>query len=155
MKSSHDAVVPVNRARRDALHLGAVAAAGLLAAGAAVGQMPTVPSARPLKIVLHVSDPDGWAPALSNAKNLSAQHPSIKVLVVTDGSGVYGLQGTNDLTSLMAVCARGGVQFEACNNALDEKRIAPASLPVFVKVVPAGVIALAQAQADGYAYIKP
>jgi len=28
-------------------------------------------------------------------------------------------------------------------------------LPPFVKVVPAGVIALAQAQAEGFAYVKP
>ena len=105
--------------------------------------------------MLHVSDPDGWPPALSNAKNLAAQHPSIRVRIVTDGGGVYGLQGTNDLSALMAAVAKGGVQFEACHNALDEKKIAPASLPPYVKVVPAGVIALAQAQADGYAYVKP
>ena len=51
--------------------------------------------------------------------------------------------------------ARAGVPIEACHNALDEKKITPASLPAFVKVVPAGVIALAQAQAEGYAYVKP
>ena len=55
----------------------------------------------------------------------------------------------------MGEVARLGVRFEACRNALDEKKIAPDSLPSFVKVVPAGVIALAQAQADGFAYIKP
>lgn len=141
--------------RRGALRTGAVTAAGLLVAGAASGQAPAAPAARPLKIVLHVSDPDGWPPALSNAKNLAAQHPSIRVRIVTDGGGVYGLQGTNDLSALMAAVAKGGVQFEACHNALDEKKIAPASLPPYVKVVPAGVIALAQAQADGYAYVKP
>ena len=141
--------------RRGALRTGAVTAVGLLVAGAASGQAPAAPAARPLKIVLHVSDPDGWPPALSNAKNLAAQHPSIRVRIVTDGGGVYGLQGTNDLSALMAAVAKGGVQFEACHNALDEKKIAPASLPPYVKVVPAGVIALAQAQADGYAYVKP
>ena len=74
---------------------------------------------------------------------------------MTDGGGVYGLQGANDLVSAMAAVARAGVPIEACHNALDEKKIAPASLPAFVKVVPAGVIALAQAQAEGYAYVKP
>lgn len=155
MKQGQDDSVPVNRERRDALRQGAAAAAGLLVAGTAAGQTPAAPATRPLQIVLHVSAADAWGPALSNANNLSAQHPSIKVRVVIDGSGVYGLQGNNDLTTLMATCARGGVQFEACNNALNEKKIAPASLPAFVKVVPAGVIALAQAQADGYAYVKP
>jgi hypothetical protein len=152
MQDSKDDSTAVDLNRRDALLTGAATAVGLLAAGAASGQAP---AARPLKIVLHVSDPDGWPPTLSNAKNLAAQHPSIRVRIVTDGGGVYALQGTNDLTALMAAVAKGGVQFEACHNALDEKKIAPASLPPFVKVVPAGVIALAQAQADGYAYVKP
>lgn len=147
-------------ARRRALLTGA-AAAGLMAAGAATAQAPAAGPARAapapgsLKIVLHVSDPDGWPPALSNARNLSAQFPTIKVRIVTDGSGVYSLQGTNDLVATMAAVARAGVPIEACHNALDEKKIAPASLPAFVKVVPAGVIALAQAQAEGYAYVKP
>ncbi len=155
MQDRKDDPAAVDPNRRGALRTGAVTAAGLLVAGAASGQAPAAPAARPLKIVLHVSDPDGWPPALSNAKNLAAQHPSIRVRIVTDGGGVYGLQGTNDLSALMAAVAKGGVQFEACHNALDEKKIAPASLPPYVKVVPAGVIALAQAQADGYAYVKP
>lgn len=152
MHPEHDHESTTDHARRDVLLTGAAAAAGLLAAGAAAAQAPA-PGA--LKIVLHVSDPDGWPPALSNAKNLTAQFPTIKVKIVTDGGGVYGLQGANDLVSAMAAVARAGVPIEACHNALDEKKIAPASLPAFVKVVPAGVIALAQAQAEGYAYVKP
>jgi uncharacterized protein len=152
MQTGTDDDAAVDRSRRGALLTGAAAAAGMLAAGAADGQAP---APRPLKIVLHVSDPDGWPPALSNAKNLAAQHPEIRLRIVTDGGGVYGLQGANDLTALMATVAKGGVQFEACHNALDEKKIAPSSLPPFVKVVPAGVIALAQAQAEGFAYVKP
>lgn len=155
MRIEKDDPAAVDQTRRGALLTGAAAAAGLLAAGAATAQSPAAPSPRPLKIVLHVSDPDGWPPALSNAKNLAAQHPEIRVRIVTDGGGVYGLQGANDLTALMATVAKGGVQFEACHNALDEKKIAPSSLPPFVKVVPAGVIALAQAQAEGFAYVKP
>ena len=152
MRPEHDHESTTDHARRDALRTGAAAAVGLLAAGAAAAQAPA-PGA--LKIVLHVSDPDGWPPALSNAKNLTAQFPTIKVKIVTDGGGVYGLQGATDLVSAMAAVARAGVPIEACHNALDEKKIAPASLPAFVKVVPAGVIALAQAQAEGYAYVKP
>ncbi len=146
---------PVDQDRRRTLRQGAVAAAGLLAAGAAAAQVHESAPPSPLKIVLHVSAPDGWPPTLSNAKHLRAQYPAIQVHIVTDGGGVYGLQGSNDLTSLMGEVAHLGVRFEACRNALDEKKIAQDSLPSFVKVVPAGVIALAQAQADGFAYIKP
>lgn len=154
MRPDDDHESAVERSRRAALRTGAVAAAGLLAAGAAAAQA-AAPAPGSLKIVLHVSDPDGWPPALSNAKNLAAQFPTIKVKIVTDGGGVYSLQGANDLVAAMAAVARAGVPIEACHNALDEKKIAPASLPAFVKVVPAGVIALAQAQAEGYAYVKP
>ena len=154
MRPDDDHESAVERSRRAALRTGAVAAAGLLAAGSAAAQA-AAPAPGSLKIVLHVSDPDGWPPALSNAKNLAAQFPTIKVKIVTDGGGVYSLQGANDLVAAMAAVARAGVPIEACHNALDEKKIAPASLPAFVKVVPAGVIALAQAQAEGYAYVKP
>ena len=137
--------------RRSLLLLGG--ATGMLAAASASAQ-----SAKPvgaLKIVLHVSDPDGWPPALSNAKNLSKSYPAVKVRVIADGGGVYGFQGANDLVTAMAATAKAGVEFQACHNALDEKKIAPASLAPFVKVVPAGVIALAEAQAEGFAYVKP
>ena len=55
----------------------------------------------------------------------------------------------------MAATAKAGVEFQACRNALDEKQIPVNSLAPFVKVVPAGVISLAEAQAEGFAYIKP
>lgn len=109
----------------------------------------------PLKIVLHVSDPDGMLPALSNVKNLAAQGPSVKLRVVVDGSGVYMLQGNTNITPLFQKYADLGVEFQACHNALGEHHIAPASLPRGIKVVPMGVLALAEAQASGYAYVKP
>lgn len=138
--------------RRSLLMLGG--AATLLGAATAASAQ-TSPTTRPLKIVLHVSDPDGWPPALSNARNLAQKYPAVKVRVIADGSGVYGYQGNNDIVSVMATTAKAGVEFQACHNALDEKQIPVTSLAPYVKVVPAGVIALAEAQGEGYAYIKP
>ena len=138
--------------RRSLVLLGG-AATVLGAAASASAQIS--PTARPLKIVLHVSDPDGWPPALSNARNLAQKYPEVKVRVVADGSGVYGYQGSNDIVSVMATTAKAGVEFQACHNALDEKQIPVTSLAPYVKVVPAGVIALAEAQREGYAYVKP
>ena len=138
--------------RRSLVLLGGVATAiGAITSARA----QTAPPAQALKIVLHVSDPDGWPPALSNARNLSKQYPTVKVRVIADGGGVYGYQGGNDIVSSMAVAAKAGVEFQACHNALDEKQIAVTSLAPFVKVVPAGVISLAEAQREGFAYIKP
>ena len=138
--------------RRSLVMLGG-AAAVLGAAASASAQ--TSQTARPLKIVLHVSDPDGWPPALSNARNLAQKYPAVKVRVIADGGGVYGYQGSNDIVSAMAMAAKAGVEFQACHNALDEKQISVTSLAPYVKVVPAGVIALAEAQGEGFAYVKP
>jgi intracellular sulfur oxidation DsrE/DsrF family protein len=136
---------------RRALLLAGVAAA---VAGAAVPAYAQT-AVSSLKIVLHVSEGDAWPRALSNVRNLTEKYPAVKVKVVVDGDGVYGYQGSNEIVSAMAAFAKNGVQFEACHNALDEKRIPVASIAPFVKVVPAAVIAIAEAQREGYAYIKP
>jgi hypothetical protein len=148
---------PAELSRRDAVVLGVGTVAASLVAVAATGeaQSPAPAGKRPLKIVFHVSDVDGWAPALSNVRNMVAQHPDAKLRLVVDGGGVYLLAGASDMTPLFARLAAGGVEFQACHNALTEKKIDPASVPAGVKVVPAGVVALAESQRDGYAYIKP
>jgi hypothetical protein len=140
--------------RRSALRLGAGGLAVGLAASAALGA-EAQPTRSPLKIVFHVSDADGWGPALSNVKNMVAQYPDAKLRLVVDGGGVYLLAGKSDMTPLFARYAADGVEFQACHNALREKKIDPASVPAGVKVVPAGVVALAESQREGYAYIKP
>ena len=42
-----------------------------------------------------------------------------------------------------------------CNNSLKSLDIDPSSLPTFAKVVPAGILSIAQYEASGYAYVKP
>jgi uncharacterized protein len=118
-------------------------------------QPPGKQTPQPLKIALHVGDADHWTAALSNIKNLVAQHPNAQLRVIADGSGVYMLQGQNDLSPLLQKYAALGVEFQACHNALNEKQIPLGSLPSFIQVVPAGVVALSEAQYAGYAYIKP
>lgn len=108
-----------------------------------------------LSVVLHVSDPDGWPPALSNLRNLTSEFTGMRVLVVVDGGGVYIFQGSNDLTAELEKATEAGVQIQACHNALNEKQIDPTSLPAFVQVVPGGVPALVEAQNQGYRYVKP
>ena len=152
MNRSDDKDCGFNSDRRSLVMLGG--AATVLGAAASASAQNSH-NTRPLKIVLHVSDPDGWPPALSNARNLAQKYPAVKVRVIADGGGVYGYQGSNDIVSVMSTTAKAGVEFQACRNALDEKQIPVTSLAPYVKVVPAGVIALAEAQGEGYAYIKP
>ena len=108
-----------------------------------------------LKIVLHVDEPGRWMAALSNLRNLTRDYPAARVRVVVNGEGIYAFQGTNDLTRRMAGAAGHGVEFQVCENSLRSHRVDAATLPEYVKPVPAGVVALAEAQADGFAYIKP
>jgi uncharacterized protein len=113
------------------------------------------PVSKPIKIVLHVSDADGWAAAFSNLKNLTSQYPTVKLRVIVDGSGIYMMQGVTDMSAQFQKYSSIGVEFQACNNALKEKQILPSALPGFVQVIPAAVIAIAESQYSGYAYIKP
>lgn len=108
-----------------------------------------------LKVVLHVSDPDGWPPALSNLHNLTTEFSAMEVRVVVDGGGVYVFQGDNDLTAELETVTAAGVRIQACHNALHEKQIDPDTMPSFVEVVPGGVPALVEAQNEGYRYVKP
>jgi len=154
------AIAPRRFSRRSATRgIGAGIAGVALGLGAASARAqdatPTQTGQAEGKVVLHVSDPDGWPPALSNLKNLTTDFPAIEVLVVVDGGGVYLFQGSNDLTVELAKVAEAGVRIQACHNALNEKQIDPASIPSFIEVVPGGVPALVAAQDQGFRYVKP
>jgi intracellular sulfur oxidation DsrE/DsrF family protein len=149
------AALPRRISRRSAWAGVAGTVLGLGSATASAGQATPAGDDQDLKVVLHVSDPDGWPPALSNLKNLTTQFPEIGVRVIVDGGGVYVFQGNNDLTTELEKVAGAGVEIQACHNALDEKQIDPSKLPSFVEVVPGGVPALIEAQNAGYRYVKP
>lgn len=161
MKSRNDSIsMPQSPFRRKMLSLASIGlASAFLTLGSTASMADdagkTIAANQPLKFVLHVSAADSWPAALSNVKNLSAQHPEAKLRVIADGSGVYLYQGSTNLTPVFKKYSGLGVEFQACHNALDEKHISPASLPSFIQVVPSGVVAIAKSEYDGYAYIKP
>lgn len=161
MKSRNDSIsMPQSPFRRKMLSFASIGLASAFFALGSTASMAddtakTVAANQPLKFVLHVSAADSWPAALSNVKNLSAQHPEAKLRVIADGSGVYLYQGSTNLTPIFQKYSGLGVEFQACHNALDEKHISPASLPSFIQVVPSGVVAIAKSEYDGYAYIKP
>ena len=108
-----------------------------------------------LKIVLHVDRADRWPAAISNLKNLAWGYPQTKIRVVADGASVCIFQGENDLHRALAQAAEAGVESQLRANFLREHAIAPESLPRYTRIVPAGVTALAEAQAEGFACVKP
>lgn len=107
------------------------------------------------KLVVHVDQADRWPAAFTNLRNLTRDYPGAQVRVVANGAGVYAFVGQSDLLERLGEAAETGVVFQVCRNALTEHHIEQSALPGFAQVVPAGVIALAVAQREGFAYIKP
>jgi intracellular sulfur oxidation DsrE/DsrF family protein len=117
--------------------------------------IPTPDSSLAFKVVLHVATPDGWPFALSNLAHLTQSYPQAEVLCVVDGTGIYTLQGSNDLTAKMATVFAAGARLQVCGAALQEHQIDPGTLPAYAEIVAGGVVALVQAQAAGFAYVRP
>ncbi|MDO4262984.1 MAG: DsrE family protein [Deinococcus sp.] len=107
------------------------------------------------KVVLHISEADRWHAALGNLVNLTALDDQPEVRVVVNGSAVYALQGQHDWLDHMTKAAARGVTFQVCRNSLKAHDIPERALPDWASTVPNGVIALAEAQHQGFAYIKP
>lgn len=112
-------------------------------------------TAPPLKLVLHVDQTDRWPAALGNIENLIRDYPNAALRVVANGTAVYPFAGSNDLIKRITEYAGRGVTFQLCANSLRSHAVTPASLPDNAVVVPAGVVALAEAQAAGFTYVKP
>lgn len=108
-----------------------------------------------IKLVLHVDQADHWPAAFGNLNNLTRDYPDAAIRVVANGAGIYAFVGQSDLREKLDKFAAEGVRFQVCRNALKEHHIESVALPNHAEVVPAGVVALAEAQRDGFAYIKP
>ena len=108
-----------------------------------------------LKLVLHIDEADRWPAVLSNLTNLTRDYPDAEIRVVANGHGVYAFLGQSDLTTKLEAFAGQGVQLQVCRNALRERQVDPAQMPQYAQVVPAGVVALAESQQQGFAYVKP
>lgn len=136
------------------LGVGVAASGGTaLAQGATPPATPTVPE--DFRVVLHAGQEENWPYVLSNLKNLTAEWPNAQIRVVVDGSAVYTLQGSSDQLTDLAAAAAAGVVVHVCPNALKEHQIDPASIPSYALTNLGGVVALVQAQRDGFAYVKP
>lgn len=136
--------------------------AGLAATtgGAPAVAQDATPAATPavpddFRVVLHAGQEQNWPYVLSNLKNLTAEWPNARIRVVVDGSAVYTLQGSSDQLTELAAAAEAGVEVHVCPNALREHQIDPASIPSYALTDLGGVVALVQAQLEGFAYVKP
>jgi uncharacterized protein len=123
--------------------------------GSPAAATPAIPADFKFKVVLHAAEVENWPYVLSNVKNLTQEWPQAQLRVVVDGSAVSSLQGTNNLTRELAQLAEVGVQLQVCPNALHEHGIDPGTIPSYAQTSLGGVVALALAQHEGFAYVKP
>lgn len=107
-----------------------------------------------LKLVLHVSEAGQLAHALANAENFRAAVPDGEVRLVLNGGAVTAVQGHNKVTEKLMQAVTAGLKVQLCHNALKAQEIDEVTLPARLEVVPAGIVALAQAQQEGFAYVK-
>ncbi|MHA7600839.1 DsrE family protein [Alicycliphilus sp. T452] len=120
-------------------------------------------SAQDVKAVYHVNTGlDSAARILGNITNHVNADPQARIVVVTHGAGVDFLlsdakdaQGREFSGQVSALASRG-VEFRACGNTLQARKIDVGRLLMEAKVVPSGVAEVARLQGrEGYAYLKP
>ncbi|EOT2902858.1 DsrE family protein [Clostridium perfringens] len=116
-----------------------------------------------LKIIFHIDEPNKWPMVLENLKNVlnNAKETNRKyeLEVLANSMAVFQLREliarNTHLIDKIIEPAEQGVVFAVCNNSLNKFNISKDELFSFCKVVPAGIIELAEKQSEGYLYIKP
>lgn len=116
-----------------------------------------------LKIIFHIDEPNKWPMVLENLKNVlnNAKEKNVEyqLEVLAHSMAVFQLREliarNTHLLDQFIENAEAGVVFAVCNNSLNKFNIAKDELFSFCKIVPAGVIELAEKQTEGYVYIKP
>ena len=114
------------------------------------------------KVVIQVStdDPRTQKIALNNAVNLQKHYglDNVVIEVVAYGPGLGLLTKKSNQADRVKSLAVQNITFSACNNTMNAVKRKTGKLPVLltgVRVVPAGVSRLMEAQEEGYAYIRP
>lgn len=116
-----------------------------------------------MKILFHVDEMSRWTTCVANVQNTLnyfAEHGvDGKLEVIANAEAVRGLSAgtSNDAEVLQALegFLAQGVRIAACRNAMNKQHLTEDDLLSEVVVVPAGIIALAERQQEGYAYIRP
>lgn len=115
-----------------------------------------------MKVCFHVDQNERWSTCLANVYNTfkyaDENQEEIPMVVIANSEAVSQLADREEnkafLTELQTYMDQGLV-VQACQNALKGQDLTADDLPQGMEVVPAGIIALAQKQDEGYAYIRP
>ncbi len=110
-------------------------------------------------VIFHVDDAALLPLALGNAANLRAYDESqgqpCTAELLVNGPAVTALVPAGEQAAALEKAMAEGLTVAACANALRANGLTAPELLPGVTVVPAGVVELAERQAQGWAYIKP
>lgn len=105
-------------------------------------------------VIFHIDKEEKWPLLLGNVKNLLIDSMDVEIEVLANAAAVNSYQSGIFIDQMRNLNDQG-VQFVACQNALNAQHILKEDLSEFVFVVPAGIVELVKKQSSGYAYIKP
>lgn len=104
-----------------------------------------------LKIVLHLDDEQKWPKIKSNVEHILTAAPDTDLIVEVNGPAIKGYLDTDNQQFIKKYPQ---VTFEICHNSMEKFNINAEQLIAEIKVVPAGLLAVAQHEQAGYQYIK-
>ena len=117
----------------------------------------------PVKIVFGVADPgkqlrESLANAAYSIMYLKPRGVPYAIEFVLYGKAVLAANQFSEEYSgfipLMEALHAQGVQFRVCNNAMGSVGVAPGDVQPFMRITPAGILAITRKQMQGYHYIS-
>ena len=106
-------------------------------------------------LVFHIDEPGKWPLLLGNLRNALRSDAGARLRVVANGPAPIPLWAEGLWRRELAALSAQGVEFFFCQNSLTAYELDAAGRPEGSQVAPVGVLALGEAQAQGFAYIKP
>lgn len=111
------------------------------------------------KVVFQVSDsdPEKWALALNNIRNLQKDvgKDKLDIEVVAFGPGIAMLQRESSVGSRVQETLATGVKVVACENTMRGMRLNKNDMLANIGYVPTGVLEVMKKQEVGYSYLRP
>jgi uncharacterized protein len=111
------------------------------------------------RVVFQVSDndPAKWNLALNNARNVQADlgKGNVQIEIVAYGPGLAMLKSESPVSARLAQALDGGVGLLACENTMQNTKVARDDMYGGIAYVQAGVTHIMKRQKEGWAYIRP
>ena len=108
-----------------------------------------------LSLVFHIDEPGRWPLLLGNLRNALRAEPATILRVIANGPAPIPLWAGSLWRREAEALILHGAEFFFCQNSLLAYELDAAGRPEGSHLAPAGVLALAEAQRQGFSYIKP